>query len=237
MPEWGTLSLFLFAAFALVATPGPSVLYVVARSMDQGRGAGIASAFGIQAGTLVHVVAAVIGISALVASSATAFAVVKYLGAAYLIYMGIRTLTRKIDVAAEMTPRTPQPPRRIFFQGLVVEALNPKTVLFFLAFLPQFVDPARGSVATQTLILGALLAMIGLLSDTMYALIAGTAGALLHRNKLFARTQRYVSGGVYLGLGATTALMGSRDLIQSGVVPRATRRLGFRPAIAAGGAG
>jgi threonine/homoserine/homoserine lactone efflux protein len=194
----------------LVVTPGPAVLYVVARSIDQGRGAGLASALGIQAGNFVHAAAAVVGISAVVASSATAFMVVKYLGAAYLIYLGVKTLLTRPEPSA-LAPAPPRSLRRIFVQGMIVEVLNPKTALFFLAFLPQFVDPARGSVALQTLILGAMLAIVGLVSDSAYALIAGTAGGFLRRGTLFPRVQRYVSGGVYLSLGATTALMGSRE--------------------------
>ncbi len=210
MPEWGTIGLFLLAALVMLITPGPAVLYIVTRSIDQGRGAGFASVLGIQAGSLVHVMAAVIGISALLASSATAFAVVKYLGAAYLIFLGIRTLVSRPQAETVMI-RTPRSLRHTFLQGMVVNVLNPKTALFFLAFLPQFVDPSRGSVATQTLVLGVLFAVIGLLSDSMYVLIAGAAGGFLRRATAFPRIQRFVSGGVYLGLGATTALMGSKD--------------------------
>jgi threonine/homoserine/homoserine lactone efflux protein len=210
MPEWGTLGLFVLAATAMVVTPGPSVLYVVARSIDQGRGAGFASALGIEAGTLIHVGAAVIGLSALLASSATAFMVVKYLGAAYLIYLGLRTLLVPPQAVSASTP-APRSLRRTFVQGMVVEALNPKTALFFLAFLPQFIDPDRGSVTSQAFVLGAVVAIIGLVSDSMYALIAGTIGGFLRRNAVFPRVQRLISGGVYLGLGATAALTGTRD--------------------------
>lgn len=210
MPEWGTLGLFLLAALALVVTPGPAVLYIVTRSIDQGRGAGVASALGIEAGSLVHVVAAAIGISALVASSATAFAVVKYLGAAYLIYMGVRVLISRPEIETRVV-RAPRSLLRIFWQGIAVQVLNPKTALFVLAFLPQFVDPGRGSVITQTVIFGVLMAVIGLFSDLVYAMIAGAAGGFLRRSTVFPRIQRYVSGGVYIGLGATTALMGSRE--------------------------
>ncbi len=210
MPEWGTLGLFVLAATAMVVTPGPSVLYVVARSIDQGRGAGFASAIGIQAGTLIHVGAAVIGLSAILASSATAFMVVKYLGAAYLIYLGLRTLLVPPQAVSASTP-APRSLRRTFVQGMVVEALNPKTALFFLAFLPQFIDSDRGSVSSQAFVLGAVVAIIGLVSDSMYALIAGTIGGFLRRNAVFPRVQRLISGGVYLGLGATAALTGTRD--------------------------
>lgn len=153
MPEWGTLSLFLLAAIAIAVVPGPSELYIVTRSGDQGRRAGFASAFGVEAGSLVHVAAAVIGISALVASSAAAFSVVKYVGAAYLVYLGIRMLASRSHAEA-VAPRSPRSLHRTFLQGMVVQVLNPKAALFFLAFLPQFVDPGRGSVALQTLFLG-----------------------------------------------------------------------------------
>lgn len=210
MPEWGTLSLFLLAAVAIAVVPGPSVLYIVTRSVDQGRRAGFASALGVEAGSLVHVAAAVIGISALVASSAAAFSVVKYVGAAYLVYLGIRMLASRSHAVA-VEPRSPRSLHRTFLQGMVVQVLNPKAALFFLAFLPQFVDPGRGSVALQTLFLGTLLTAIGLLSDSTYVLIAAAAGDRLRRSPIFPRVQRFVSGGVYLGLGATTALTGSRD--------------------------
>jgi threonine/homoserine/homoserine lactone efflux protein len=208
MPEWGTLSLFLLAALVLIVTPGPAVLYVVARSISQGRGAGFASVLGVGTGNLLHVVAAVVGVSALVASSATAFAVVTYLGAAYLIYLGVRTLaTRSHAEAVVIQPSRSLP--RTFLQGTIVAVLNPKTALFFLAFLPQFVDPARGSPTLQTLVLGVILVTIGLLSDSIYVLIAGAAGNLLRRSAIFPRIQRVFSGSVYLGLGITTALTGS----------------------------
>jgi threonine/homoserine/homoserine lactone efflux protein len=208
MPEWGTLSLFLLAALVLIVTPGPAVLYVVARSISQGRGAGFASVLGVGTGNLLHVVAAVVGVSALVASSATAFAVVKYLGAAYLIYLGVRTLvTRSHAEMVVIQPSRSLP--RTFLQGMIVAVLNPKTALFFLAFLPQFVDPARGSPTLQTLVLGVMLVTIGLLSDSIYVLIAGAAGNLLRRSAIFPRLQRLFSGTVYLGLGVTTALTGS----------------------------
>ena len=207
MPEGSTLALFLVAALALLVVPGPSVLYIVARGIDQGRLAALASALGVGTGSLVHVAAATLGLSALLASSAAAFAIVKYLGAAYLIGLGIKTLlTRKETGRA--TVRAPRSLRRIYSQGVVVQVLNPKVALFFLAFLPQFIDPARGSVAVQTLLFGGLLVGMGVFTDGGYALLAGSAGAWLAGNARFLRAQRYVAGSVYLGLGITTAFAG-----------------------------
>ena len=208
MPEWSTLTVFVLATLALLVVPGPAVLYIVARGIDQGRGAALASALGISVGNLVHIAAAALGLSAILASSATAFAVVKYLGAAYLIVLGVRTLLSR-EASRPDVGRAPRSIRRIFTQGVVVQVLNPKVALFFLAFLPQFVDPARGSVTAQTLLFGGLLAAMGMCTDGAYALLAGTAGGWLRGHAGFLRTQRYVAGSVYLGLGVTTALAGT----------------------------
>lgn len=199
------LLVFVTAAVALLVVPGPSVLYVVARGIDQGRPAALVSVLGIGLGAMVHVAAAAVGLSALLVSSATAFASVKYLGAAYLIYLGIRTLLDRSDpVGPARTTRRPL--RRLFTGGFVVEALNPKTALFFLAFLPQFVDPAAGNVLAQTLLLGALFVAIGICTDGCYAMAAGSIGGLVGSRPTLARAQRVVSGTIYLGLGAATAL-------------------------------
>jgi threonine/homoserine/homoserine lactone efflux protein len=193
------------AAFVLLITPGPAVLYIIARSMDQGRLAGLVSVFSIEVGNFVHVLAATFGISALLLSSALAFTVVKYLGAAYLIYLGLRRLLTRAE-----TPTTPhvarQDLRRIFSQGVVVATLNPKTALFFLAFLPQFVEPARGSIAVQMLLLGCLFVTMAIVTDGVYALLAGTAGQWLKDNRHFARVERYGVGSIYIGLGLGVAL-------------------------------
>ena len=152
MPELHTFVIFAAASAAFLAVPGPSVIYIVSRSLAEGRTAGIVSALGIQAGGLVHVTAATIGVSALLASSATAFSVVKYAGAAYLIFIGIRRLLDGEE--PERGEDGPADRKKLFWQGVVVNSLNPKTALFFLAFLPQFVDPGRGAVAPQVLALG-----------------------------------------------------------------------------------
>jgi threonine/homoserine/homoserine lactone efflux protein len=204
LPPTPTLLLFISATIALLLTPGPAVLYIITRSVDQGRRAGLASSTGVALGNLVHVAAATLGLSAVVLSSALAFDVVKYLGAAYLIYIGLRTLLTPGDTAEVVVAR--KPIGRIFRQAVIVAALNPKTALFFLAFLPQFVDPARGPVAPQFLSLGALFVALGVCTDSGYALAAGTAGAWLRRNVWFRRFQRYVAGVMYIALGLTAAL-------------------------------
>jgi threonine/homoserine/homoserine lactone efflux protein len=208
MPSGSTLALFLVAALALLVTPGPAVLYVVTRSIDQGRLAGIVSVLGIAIGTLFHVTAAALGLSALLVSSALAFSVVKYVGAAYLIYLGVRKLRERHDASQPETIEQ-RSLARIFSQGILVNLLNPKTALFFFAFLPQFVDVSRGAVAAQILFLGCVFAVLGVLSDSSYALLAGMFGRWLKGNARFLRTQRYFVGGVYVTLGITTALSGS----------------------------
>ncbi len=207
MPEWSTIGLFLAAALVLVIIPGPNIVYIVTRGVHQGRAAGIASALGVEAATLIHVAAATLGLSAILASSATAFSVVKYAGAAYLLYLGVRALFGSDHEAAERT-LAPMNLGQIYRQGVVVNALNPKTALFFLAFLPQFVDPARGSIAVQTLVLGILLAILGLANDIAYALAAGRAGSWLKGNARFRSLERRLTGIVYIGLSVTTAFGG-----------------------------
>ena len=206
MPDASTLALFSVAALALIVVPGPAVLYIVAQSLDRGRLAGLVSALGVAVGGLVHVTAAAIGLSSLLVSSATAFTVVKYAGAAYLVGIGLHTLLVR---RAEESPRAPAPDRRLrrrFWQGVVVNVLNPKTALFFFAFLPQFVDPDRGSAALQLGVLGLVFVMLAVASDSLWALAAGTASARLRGSRRFAVARRYVSGSVFVGLGTLTAL-------------------------------
>ena len=206
VPDPSRLALFVGAALLLLAVPGPSVLYIVTQSVSHGRRAGAVSVAGITTGTLVHIAAATVGLSALLASSSLAFDVVKYLGAAYLIAVGIRRLA---GWERETEPNTARPARdlgRLYRQGIVVNTLNPKTALFFLAFLPQFVDPARGAPWAQILALGLLFAALGFVSDGTWALVAGTLGERLRRSRRFPTLQRYVSGSVFVGLGAVAAL-------------------------------
>jgi threonine/homoserine/homoserine lactone efflux protein len=205
MPGSSTLLLFAAAALALIVVPGPAVLYIVAQSLDRGRLAGVVSALGVAVGGLVHVSAAAIGLSSLLVSSATAFNVVKYVGAAYLIGLGLWTLLRRPDARAGVMPKERKLSRR-FWQGVVVNVLNPKTALFFFAFLPQFVDPDKGSAALQIGILGLVFVSLAVASDSMWALAAGTASERLRGNDRFLAVQRYVSGSVFCGLGALTAV-------------------------------
>jgi threonine/homoserine/homoserine lactone efflux protein len=208
IPEASLLGLFVVAAMVLLLTPGPAVLYIVTRSVEQGRLAGLVSALGVHVGTLVHVAAAALGVSALLVSSALAFDIVKYLGALYLIYLGVRKLMGW-DQPAGGRALAPHSLRRLFAQGVVVNVLNPKTALFFLAFLPQFVDVSKGAVGVQILALGLIFVALGVLSDGLYAVAAGTAGAWLKREGRLLRAERYVSGSVFIGLGVTAALAGN----------------------------
>ncbi len=202
MIDLSTLAVFAAAALALAVVPGPAVIYIVARSVDQGRFAGLVSALGICVGSLVHVTAATIGLSSLLASSATAFTVVKYAGAAYLILLGIHRLLTREEVA-EVAARPPRALRKIFRDGVIVNVLNPKTALFFLAFLPQFVDPAQGAATLQILVLGLVFTVIALSSDSLWALAAGTAGGLLRRSRWYLGVKRWVTGTVLVALGAS----------------------------------
>lgn len=192
--------LFLLAALTLVAIPGPNHLYITTRSIGEGRRAGLASALGVETGTLVHVAAAAAGLSAVVAASATAFGFLRYAGAAYLVYLAYRTLRARgghddLDLA-------PQPLRRVYLDGVLVNLLNPKVVLFFLAFLPQFVDQEAGAVPLQIAVMGLATALIGLVSDFVYAIAAGSIGRWLRARPAFQRRRRYATAVIYLGLGA-----------------------------------
>jgi len=208
IPSAASIGLFALAATLLLLTPGPAVLYIVARSVEQGRTAGLASVFGITTGTLVHVLASTLGLSALLASSTLAFAVVKYAGAGYLIYMGARRILKRADTPASSLKLPRRSLGRLYRDGFVVNLLNPKTGLFFLAFLPQFVDPSRGAVPFQIAFLGLLFTLMGLTSDGLYALVAGTAGRWVKRQSRYLDWERYITGSVFIGLGLTAALTG-----------------------------
>ena len=277
------LTVFCAACIAISAVPGPAVLYIVTRSVEHGKRAGLASAAGAAAGAGLPTVAAAAGLASLLIASNTAFDIVKYSGAAYLVYMGIRRLLSKEVAELDTNAHTPDlsldPPsgvtaggpagtsrmrfraaaqaaglgklrereahrrgvgrvggrspggerprrrrrasrpapiggsrlslRRVFAQGVVVNTLNPKVTLFLLAFLPQFVDPARGSESLQIGTFGAIFVAIGAVSDSTYAIVAGTAADWLRTKRRFARMQRYVAGTVFVGLGVTAALTGS----------------------------
>src|SRR5262245_31219270 len=199
-PDSGTVWLFCLTSLALLVIPGPAVLYVVVQGAERGRRVGLASVAGIHLGTLVHVAAATVGLSALIVASALAFSTVKYAGAAYLVYLGIRKLLGREE--PDGITRGRESLRRAFMRGAVVNVLNPKTALFFLALLPQFIDTDRGGVWSQALVLGLVFVALGLVSDSLYAVTAGTVGDLLRRRR---RALRYGSGVVFIGLGPLAA--------------------------------
>jgi len=202
VPSATSFALFCLASAALAVVPGPAVTYIVMHSVDKGRRAGLASAAGVASGGLVHVAAATVGLSALIASSATAFTVVKLVGAVYLIVVGIRRIVGRDD--SEQVQAPPAPMSRIYRQGVIVNVFNPKTALFFLAFLPQFVD--RGSsVPPQVAVLGLTFAAIAFASDCLYALLADLLAGRLRRSGSGAMARRYLSGGIFVALGITAA--------------------------------
>ncbi len=207
MPEPATLLVFSLAALVLVAVPGPNLIYITTRSIGEGRRAGLASALGVESGTLVHVAAAAVGLSALLASSAVAFSVVKYAGAAYLVYLGVRTLLRAED-AGETENLPPSSLGRAYRQGLLVQLLNPKVALFFLAFLPQFLTPgaAPDVVRAQLLVFGGVFFVVALAMDIGYALAGATAGAWLRRRGTSIGWLRWPVSAVYLGLAGYASL-------------------------------
>jgi threonine/homoserine/homoserine lactone efflux protein len=205
MPSLSTYALFLATALALLAVPGPAVLYVVTRSIEMGRAGGIASVAGITTGTVVHVSLAAAGISSLIVASPVAFDGVRYAGAAYLVLLGLRRLLsrRAEETEAEPVPRTH---RRAYTQGVVVNLTNPKTIVFVFAFLPQFVDPGAGRVWLQVLVLGLSFAVLGFTSDSLYALAAGTVADRLRGSPAIVRFERWFGGGVLVGLGVVAAV-------------------------------
>jgi len=205
------LYFFMGAALALLLIPGPAVLYITARSASQGRVAGLVSVLAIETANFMQAIAAALGLSAILLSSALVFDMVKYLGAAYLIYLGIRKLLAG-DNGIEDEVVKQESLSRIYWQGFAVNILNPKTALFFLALLPQFVDPAKGNITAQTLLLGAIFVGMAIITDSLFALAASSLAAKLTGNKGFQKGQRYFAAGlVYVGLGITTALTGSKN--------------------------
>ncbi|MEY2424082.1 MAG: hypothetical protein QOI95_4149 [Acidimicrobiaceae bacterium] len=203
MPSASTLGLFGIAALALLVIPGPSVLYVVTRSIEQGRRAGLVSVLGLHTGSLVHIAAAATGLSALLLTSASLFNAVKLAGAAYLIFLGLSRLVKRTPPAERSVERASL--GRVYRQGFVVNLLNPKTALFFVAFCPQFVAPGHGPVGVQILVLGAVFVGLGLLSDSTYALVAGAIGEGLRARAKVRGPRRQWSGLVLIGLGIFAA--------------------------------
>ena len=205
MTDGDAFVVFVLASLALAVVPGPAVLYIVAQSIQGGRRAGVVSSLGVSTGGVFHAACATIGLSAVLAASATAFTAVKLAGAAYLVFLGIRTLLSRDD---RIAGRAAEPtPWRTYRQGVIVNVLNPKTALFFLAFLPQFVDP-EGSARLQLAVLGLVFVVIALTTDLVWALASGTAGAVLRQSRFFLRTQRYVSGTIFVALGGFAAASG-----------------------------
>ena len=209
MIEFSQLYFFMGATLALLLVPGPAVLYITARSANQGRLAGLVSVLAIETANFLQAVAATLGLSAILLSSALAFDLVKYLGAAYLIYLGVRKLLVREEASTNGEIRV-ESLSRIYWQGFMINLLNPKTALFFFAFLPQFVDPGKGNVTLQTLLLGALFVGMAIITDSLYALLASSLAEKLRGSRHFQKGQRYFAGLVYVGLGITTAFTGSK---------------------------
>jgi threonine/homoserine/homoserine lactone efflux protein len=210
MPTLSTLALYVLTAAIVLVVPGPAVLYVVSQGVRHGSRAGITAVLGIHVGTLAQLAAAIVGLSWLLVASSSAFTVIRYLGAAYLVHLGVRALLgrERAGIADVGGPRTA---RRLFGEGVLVNLLNPKIALFFLAFLPQFVDPGRGTVAWQMMVFGLVFVLLGLCTDAGYALLAGAVGPWLRRSSRLLRGERYVVGCTFIGLGAVAALTPGRQ--------------------------
>lgn len=204
-----SLPAFLLASLVLAATPGPGVFYILARTLAQGRRAGLCSVAGVAMGNLGNAIGAAVGLAALLAISSLAFAVVKYAGAGYLVYLGIKALGARSTGEAVTFGEAALAP--IFRDGFVVALLNPKTALFFAAFLPQFIDPAA-SALWQSVLFGSLFVLIAVVTDSLYVLTASAVSPALSRFDGARALARYLSGGVLIGLGVLAALSGSRSV-------------------------
>lgn len=207
MPDTATLLAFATASFILICIPGPAVLFIIAKSSEHGRKAGLVSVAGIQLGALVHVAAAALGLSALLVASAAAFTALKYAGAIYLLWLGFRKIATRSKVAAAGKNSRPLSLWSVFVQGVIVNVLNPKAALFFFAFLPQFINPAKGAVAGQVAFFGLVFVAIACVSDSLYALAAGSLSRWIKGNPLYLKVQQYVTGVVYIGLGLLTLMV------------------------------
>lgn len=209
-PDVAVILVFLGAGFIMLIVPGPAVLYITAQSIDQGTKAGIFSTLGIAVGSLIHVTLAALGISTILVTSAEAFSLVKYIGAGYLIYLGVRKILEKEKI--EQLQKTIEIKYSgIFYKGILVNLFNPKTALFFFAFLPQFIDIHKSSPAFQMIFLGVLLTVLGIISDGIYALLAGKIAGLLKKNTGIMKSQKYITGSIYMILGAAAAFSGMRS--------------------------
>jgi threonine/homoserine/homoserine lactone efflux protein len=204
-----SLLLFMLATLTLNVTPGPDMLYVIARSVSQGRPAGIVSALGIAGGCVVHTLAVAFGLAGVMLAVPMAYEIVRYAGAAYLVYLGLRTLLNRREATAEAAIM-PDSLTAIFLQGVLTNVLNPKVALFFLAFLPQFTDASRGSVAAQIVFLGALFITSGTIVNVAVALAASYTGVRLRRHRGSPPIFRWITGSVFLGLGIRLAMLERR---------------------------
>ena len=209
MPSLSTLPVFIAASIALLVIPGPAVLFILARSGAQGTRAGLVSVVGVHAASIVHVLAAVAGLSAIVVASSIAFTAVKIVGGFYLIYLGIKSIRAARHAPVVSAPKV-RPEKQLFAEAFVISLLNPKVALFFLAFLPQFVDRDHGAIWSQTLVLGVIYILLGLCSDSLYALIGARVGTRLSGRARRLRASRYAEGGILLGLGVLTLALPHR---------------------------
>ncbi len=204
-----TVFLFSITSILLALTPGPDMLYIATRSIAQGRSAGIVSVLGVHTGVFIHTIAAVLGISALIEASAVAFNFVRFAGAAYLIYLGIHAFLSKAETLEVKTVEHKKL-RNIFYQGLITNLLNPKVILFFLAFFPQFVDPSKGNVPFQLVLLGVILVVVSLPIDIGISLLSGIFGKWLKARKGTQQAGKWITGSVFISLGISTAVFGAR---------------------------
>lgn len=206
MIDQPTLITYVAIVLGFVFIPGPATLLTVARATTSGTRVGIATGAGITVGDIVHTLLAIVGVSAIIATSAVLFSIIKYLGAAYLVYLGIKAIIEKSPTSLGGKGQLPITAPQAFRQAVLAELLNPKTALFFLAFLPQFVKPENGAVIIQLSILGVLFAFIGLFSTVVFAVSAGSLGNFLRRNPKVLKWQGKIVGSIYCTLGIRIAL-------------------------------
>jgi threonine/homoserine/homoserine lactone efflux protein len=207
---WPSLAAFLIASFVLAATPGPGVVYIVTRTLEQGRRAGLAAVAGVALGNLGNAIGAAVGLAAVLAVSPLTFTVVKLAGAGYLVYLGLRAV-RGPDTPATTSPHCSRKTGRIFRDGLLVALLNPKTAIFFAAFLPQFISPAASAIIQSTL-LGTAFVLIAACTDCIYVAAAAAAAPAISSVGAAGALGRYATATVFVGLGLFAAASGGRGL-------------------------
>ena len=214
IPDPDTFKLFLLASIVLLVLPGPAIVYIVTRSITQGYRAGLVAAAGVQLGTMFHVVAAAFGLSALLMTSTMAFSIVKTIGAVYLIYLGLKSLFyRSPDQQIDIIPNkqlSKTALKAVFRESVIVNTFNPKVAIFFLAFLPQFITPGKGDVHYQILFLGGVLMVLGLITDSLFALLGGSLREVLFSK--WHKAEKYIAGVVYTGLGIFTLFLDANSL-------------------------